>query len=263
MLVNRTHIEQMYQEGKLRASGTLQGLISTPILFNGFKVDIRIFGVVTSLEPLRFYISRSGFFRSTFPSSKFNESGIFDLDMHITNEGYNGRVCTKNTHHSEVEQATYGTLSTFRTKILTQNGLDPEVVWHNIRKSLSGVMTSISQKLIESNENTTSFILWADIAIDRSGEVFVLEMDPNTYVFKPDHGCYSDLIVQKEAYRTVLAGTLLANSRVLFGSLNISLQETLRFDDEISKKYLYERVIPVEEMSLGQQNEVPIGIRPF
>lgn len=245
-LIDGQNVDRIFARGEPQSTGTLQGMITRPILFNGFKVDIRVFGVVTSMKPLRFYISRSGFFRSTYPNPAYDESNILDLNMHVTNEGYNGRQCIYSSDNATNNQTTYGTLGVFQTEVLVQNGLDSSAVWKNICIAVAGALRSVLESIKNQNERTISFMLWADVGVDKDGKAFVLEMDPNTYVLKPEHGCYRNKEVQREAYKTVLASTLLTNLRGISTALNLSEESALRLEDEISETYLFERLIPFQ-----------------
>lgn len=72
----------------------VQRYISNPCLLeNGQKFDLRIYVLLTSIDPLRVYIYREGLVR--FASSKYNiqEDGIIDQFMHLTNYFIN-----KNSH---------------------------------------------------------------------------------------------------------------------------------------------------------------------
>ena len=47
--------------------------ISNPLLFNGFKFDLRIYVAITSVNPLRIYIYEEGLTR--FATCKYNAQG--------------------------------------------------------------------------------------------------------------------------------------------------------------------------------------------
>jgi hypothetical protein len=66
--------------------------ISNPLLFNGFKFDLRIYVAITSVNPLRLYIYEEGLTR--FATCKYNAAGAgfggagakaADKYMHLTN----------------------------------------------------------------------------------------------------------------------------------------------------------------------------------
>lgn len=69
-----------------KSSLIVQQYISNPCLLeNGHKFDLRIYVLLTSIEPLRLYIYKEGLVR--FASSKYStqDDGIIDQYMHLTN----------------------------------------------------------------------------------------------------------------------------------------------------------------------------------
>ena len=61
----------------------IQKYISSPLLFKGFKFDLRLYVTVLSFTPLEAYIYKEGFAR--FSSKPFATQMINDLQMHLTN----------------------------------------------------------------------------------------------------------------------------------------------------------------------------------
>ena len=65
--------------------------IDSPLLFNGYKFDLRIYVAITSINPLRIYIYEDGLTR--FATSKYSSSISGDKKgqkfMHLTNFSVN------------------------------------------------------------------------------------------------------------------------------------------------------------------------------
>ena len=62
--------------------------ISNPILINGFKIDLRIYVVVTSFAPLKIYVFNEGITR--FASEKYtNTENLNNKFIHLTNYSVN------------------------------------------------------------------------------------------------------------------------------------------------------------------------------
>jgi Tubulin-tyrosine ligase family len=62
--------------------------ISNPVLINGFKIDLRIYVVVTSFSPLKIYVFNEGITR--FASEKYTNTENFENKfIHLTNYSVN------------------------------------------------------------------------------------------------------------------------------------------------------------------------------
>lgn len=79
-------IEQMIPR---RSRATASEYIPNPLLINGIKFDIRIYVIVTSLDPLRIYMFDDGLVR--FATEPYDSSldRLGDLHMHLTNYSIN------------------------------------------------------------------------------------------------------------------------------------------------------------------------------
>jgi hypothetical protein len=61
--------------------------IANPYLINGYKFDIRIYVLVTSVSPLRIYIYDEGLVR--FATEKYNTGNTDNRYIHLTNYAVN------------------------------------------------------------------------------------------------------------------------------------------------------------------------------
>mmetsp|Transcript_3943 Transcript_3943/g.24889 ORF Transcript_3943/g.24889 Transcript_3943/m.24889 type:complete len:516 (-) Transcript_3943:1556-3103(-) len=186
--------------------GVLQAYLNDPVLFRGFKTDIRVYFVVTSLKPLTLFISRSGMFRSAYPWKSFNSS-TFDPAADITN--YSFRIKAKkfvaNSDSSSGEDATLGTLRKY-WNVLQRTGLDPEVVWSNIKHNITVSLLALYPKLLKTNEVAEGSVFIADILISNTGHASVLEIMANACALKPKKEFAGDMLIWNEVKETVLKG---------------------------------------------------------
>eukprot|EP00301_Raphidiophrys_heterophryoidea_P005747 c12379_g1_i1.p1 GENE.c12379_g1_i1~~c12379_g1_i1.p1 ORF type:complete len:487 (-),score=103.30 c12379_g1_i1:744-2135(-) len=142
--------------------GLIQQYVHNPLLYDAslepsgpnvvIKTDIRIYGVVTSVEPLRFYISKRGYFRSGHPHFNYTMTqNITSRDfqqVHFTNNGpkiRNGVFQTSSAYEHSFASA--GTLEKF-WKIAQQSGLDPEVIWNDIHRAFTFLFVAQNEELI-------------------------------------------------------------------------------------------------------------------
>jgi len=78
------------KSGSKRQSLIVQEYLGRPLLVDGFKFDLRVYVLVSSMDPLRIYVYSDGLAR--FCTSKYVapcESNIEDLKMHLTNYAVN------------------------------------------------------------------------------------------------------------------------------------------------------------------------------
>ena len=139
-------VRQLKEENFQRA-GMLQAFFVNPLLYTAahegksisVKVDLRIYGIITSFDPPRVYISRHGYFRTgdhrhNFSSSAehFNTRGI-----HITNNGVKleGGYFVFQKDPDERTFSSAGTLRKFRT-IARNAGLNPVDIWSRVEDKL-------------------------------------------------------------------------------------------------------------------------------
>ena len=75
-------------EVPLNESMVVSRYIDNPLLINGLKFDIRLYVLVTSVEPLRIYIYNEGLVR--FASEQYNLSSVkSNIYAHLTNYSIN------------------------------------------------------------------------------------------------------------------------------------------------------------------------------
>ena len=68
----------------------VQKYIVKPHVIDGFKYDLRIYVVLTGINPLRVYVYKDGLARfATVPYQKPNDKNMKNLFMHLTNFAIN------------------------------------------------------------------------------------------------------------------------------------------------------------------------------
>lgn len=241
--------ESLLEQNKL-PTGVIQGFVDRPVLYNGYKTDVRVFAVVVSLRPLRVYLSRTGMFRSTYPGLKYNASSLKALEMHITNchFGKRRKNFIVNRDSAEREQATFGTLTKFWKSVLVQNGLDEEAVFRRMKEKVAMSLLSLHSDMMRDNFDNSSTIILFDAIVDQAGEVFIMETDINAYIFKKAGFCSgSDVVVSSELYETVINGmSLQFYARVLRETVASTCStcrlQSLKKEKEFASSIMYESV---------------------
>jgi tubulin polyglutamylase TTLL5 len=106
--------------------------IANPLLINGNKFDLRIYVLVTSIDPLRIYVFKEGLAR--FATQKYqHNSDKQNKFMHLTNYSINKKSASF-VHCDNLEQDDAGSkwsLSAF-CSYLESNGADMDLFWSRI-----------------------------------------------------------------------------------------------------------------------------------
>ncbi|CAE7150573.1 ttll6 [Symbiodinium pilosum] len=170
------------------------------------KTDIRIYGTVVSMDPFRFYISEYGYFRSGFLEKNYSASNNEDFEdalMHVTHHipkieagTYQCPTAPSWGHPSGAEHdaGSGGSLHKWFRIAEEQNGLDPKVVWKNIKLALSIFLLGTRNKLdcasnaIHHACGSVGFHFFADLVVDRRGRAYLMEIHPTLAVKSPGLG---------------------------------------------------------------------------
>ena len=111
--------------------------IASPLLFNGYKFDLRIYVAITSVNPLRLYIYEEGLTR--FATCKYTDSADAGGSrkatkfMHLTNFSVNKKNINfvKTNADDEDGKGSKWSLSVLRNALRAQ-GIDDSVIWRKI-----------------------------------------------------------------------------------------------------------------------------------
>lgn len=149
--------------------GVVQALIK-PLLFDGRKVDIRLFALVASLDPPRIFLSQSGFTRigSENEEKATNLGGLmkdYKVQQFATERG----------------RASAGTLSNYMA-LIKSKGISPQAVWNRMQDKIAAEFLVSGQKYFGCKTNkvpypcgTTSAKAVVDMIVDEWGEPYIME----------------------------------------------------------------------------------------
>jgi len=70
-------------------SGIVQRYLDQPLLLNGFKFDLRVYVVITSLDPLKVYLNPEGLVRLATEPYSLSRDNLGHRTMHLTNYSVN------------------------------------------------------------------------------------------------------------------------------------------------------------------------------
>lgn len=109
----------------------VQEYIQKPLLIDKLKFDIRLYVLVSSLDPLEIYIAKEGLSRfCTEPYQEPSQKNLNHVFMHLTN--YSLNIHSGNFVHSESFNT--GSKRTFSSVLyrLASKGVDIKKVWSDI-----------------------------------------------------------------------------------------------------------------------------------
>ncbi|KAJ3025103.1 UNVERIFIED_CONTAM: Tubulin polyglutamylase ttll6 [Siphonaria sp. JEL0065] len=126
----------------------VQMYLNKPCLIDHFKFDLRVYVLVTSVNPLRIFIHRDGLAR--FATERYvdpSESNLNDVCMHLTNYAINKH--SSNFDYTESQDA--GSKRTIESvfKRLHQRGSikDPEELWKKIHDAIVKTCITVQPQL--------------------------------------------------------------------------------------------------------------------
>lgn len=159
-----------------------QEYIQMPFLFDGYKFDLRVYVLVTSIEPLRIYVYRDGLVRiATQLYSKPTETNMACRYMHLTN-------CSVNKMNDRRRSCCLGTKRSFAdlSEMLRRQGVNDKILWNKIddiiAKTMIGAYAPLSRSYrttfpSHSGSSACFEILGFDIILNESLEPFLLEVN--------------------------------------------------------------------------------------
>ncbi|KAK6476917.1 tubulin polyglutamylase ttll6-like, partial [Huso huso] len=221
-----------------------QQYISKPFIVDGFKLDLRLYVLVTSCDPLRVFLYQEGLVRfATSRYSQPNSSNLNDVCMHLTNYAINKHNAN---FIQDEETGSKRKLSTFKMW-LEESGYDVEKLWGELEDVV--IKTLISAHPTLKHNYHTGFpnqlgpsacfeILGFDILLDFKLKPWLLEVN-HSPSFTTDSQLDQDV---KEA--------LLIDTLTLLNLGASDRQRILEEDRRMVKERLLQRQRPAREREL-------------
>ncbi|KAI8611820.1 tubulin-tyrosine ligase family-domain-containing protein [Chytriomyces sp. MP71] len=168
----------------------VQTYLNKPCLIDGFKFDLRIYVLVTSIHPLRIFVHRDGLARfATEPYVDPTENNMDDVCMHLTNYAINKH--SSNFDYTEAEdQGSKRTIESVFRRLMARGLMkEPEELWKRINdaivKTLLTVQPQVSNILqacsrgvkVKDGASKCFEILGFDIFLDKKLKPWVLEVN--------------------------------------------------------------------------------------
>lgn len=162
----------------------VQRYISDPMLINGYKVDLRVYVVCTSFDPLRLFVYNEGLVRfasEPYPqNSESLHSSLQDTFRHLTNYSINRKSATYVSSGQEDDGCKWS-LHALKRYFASQ-GWPWDVAWQKvidvIIKSFIAVESTVCAKCSATRHRFNSFELYGfDVMLDRNLDAHLIEVN--------------------------------------------------------------------------------------
>ena len=139
----------------------VQKYISPPLLLGDLKFDLRVYVLVTSLQPLRFHIHKEGLARlAVEPYEAPNQKNLYKLNMHLTNYSLNkfSSKFVPNVDFRDDTTCSKRSITTAFHQLADQYGevFDADVVWSKIEALAETTLTVLLPSLLMAAKERTA-----------------------------------------------------------------------------------------------------------
>ena len=216
--------------------------ISNPLLVNNHKFDLRIYVLLTSIEPLRIYVYNEGLVRfASEPYSK-QKGHLKNLYAHLTNYSINKKSTSFQQNKSVLERdhGNKWSLSALQTH-LENLGINMQPIWERIYDaiiksiiSIEGHLQNGMKKLSTSRHNCFE-LFGFDILLDSAFKPHILEVNfsPSLSADSPlDYHIKSNVLVD-----TLNIVGIRRNLRKRGGNYNSSIVAAQRFRSGVTLNF--------------------------
>lgn len=210
-------------QGTMSRNCVVQNYIHNPLLIENYKFDLRLYVLISKLDPLEAYLCKEGLAR--FCTEKYEKPSTKNLAksyMHLTNYSVNKYSSDFNRAEEESEGSKRTVTSVMKT--LEALGHDTEKIWTSIKdivfKTLICIapLTKVEQLNMDNFKPSTTqhfHLLGFDILLDENLNPFLLEINGFPSM-RTDSEIYDDLMqkttvpspVDEKVKKTALKGAL-------------------------------------------------------
>lgn len=168
--------------------------IDNPLLFNGYKFDLRVYVALTSICPLRIYVYREGLARlATVQYNAIPEDKMTSKFTHLTNYSINKHNPSFKANDGDNEKGDASKISFKDTNAyLKKQGIDVDLLWRKIEDLVIKTILGVEPLIANGMEMYVPFktncfeLLGFDVLIDENIDPWLLEVN-----LSPSMGCDS------------------------------------------------------------------------
>ncbi|XP_076813303.1 tubulin polyglutamylase TTLL7-like [Clavelina lepadiformis] len=165
----------------------VQEYLDKPLLLDGYKMDLRLYVLITSCDPLRIFLYQDGLVRlSTEKYAKPSEHNVDQVYMHLTNYSVN-KQNDKFERHSDFDRGSKRSIKSLLHH-LKHAGYDTNTLWQNISDLVVKTVIVASPHLLHSyrmcrpgqsphSASVCFEVLGFDIFLDKKLKPWLLEVN--------------------------------------------------------------------------------------
>ena len=152
----------------------VQKYLTNPLLLDeGYKFDMRIYCLVTSVNPLEMFLYKDGFARV---SNELYSLDISNIKVHLTNAAIQNRNAKKSTNYEKVYGGSKISLDMLRTKLSRQYNIDFDyLIWPQVKDIIIKVFACCQNDMPYCPSTFEMFGF--DVIIDTNYRCWLLEIN--------------------------------------------------------------------------------------
>ena len=152
----------------------VQKYLTSPLLLDeGYKFDMRIYCLVTSVNPLEMFLYKDGFARV---SNELYSLDISNIKVHLTNAAIQNRQAKKSKNYEKIYGGSKISLDMLRIKLRKQYGIDFDtIIWPQVKDIIVKVFICCQNDLPYCPSTFEMFGF--DVIIDSNLKCWLLEIN--------------------------------------------------------------------------------------
>ena len=152
----------------------VQKYLSKPLLLDeGYKFDMRIYCLITSVNPLEMFLYKDGFARV---SNELYNMDITNIKVHLTNAAIQNKNAKKSTNYEKIYGGSKISLDMLRTKLARQYNIDFDyLIWPQVKDIIIKVFACCQNDMPYCPSTFEMFGF--DVIIDTNFRCWLLEIN--------------------------------------------------------------------------------------
>ncbi|CAL5981057.1 Tubulin_tyrosine ligase [Hexamita inflata] len=272
------HLTNNFSDIDLSKKQVVQEYLSDPVLIRGFKFDLRIYLLITSIDPLIAYVYDDGYAKLASKLYQLPTDENKDmLDMHLTNRGFNEKNWVRKPCWLLKDQLAFISYKEALNYLFTdQSQFSTDVQLHlkdyskqqfvdyfhsKLKQTIKQLLLATYEGLVNEVTNRKFYARFgADVMLMRNGEFKIIEVNRRPYQARlcPIEFLTAPKLIMEELNIVgipVLSKNPIYNSSTPLSTPKMSVDQmiekaNLQIADEKTRTEHFERIFPEKENQL-------------